>query len=188
MENHLNGKCFSHYKDSTRVEMAVVCCSSRLQLLNVIRGSVCRCAAIHRTVNSTIAQTQRAFHTSQSVMVTKILSVDEIFNKKSLHDYLKKKEMEYNTWLDSISAENQPLDDEDMKMKRTNLSVLGPLVQKIKELEEKQKELEDTQDLLKGSKLEIKSFLESHFIYICICLQTMTLNYMNWQSQRRKPV
>lgn len=58
--------------------------------------------------------------------------------------------MEYNTWLDSISSEIQPLDDEDMKIKRTNLSALGPLVQKIKELGGKQKELEDTQDLLKG--------------------------------------
>lgn len=61
--------------------------------------------------------------------------------------------MEYNTWLDSISTENQTLDDDDIKIKRTNLSALGPLVQKIKELEEKQKELEETQDLLKGSEL-----------------------------------
>lgn len=148
--------------------MAVVCFRKSLsragrQLLNVtlsrtitthagvIRGSVCRCPAIHRTVNSTIQHAQRAFHTSQSVMVTKILSVDEIFNKKSLHDYLKKKEMEYNSCLQSLNTESQTLDDEDGKIKRTNLSVLGPLVQKIKELEEKQKELEDMQDLLKGS-------------------------------------
>lgn len=157
---------------------------SALQLLNVtLLRTVCRCPAIHRT----IAQTQRAFHTSQPLMLTKILSVDEIFNKKSLQEHLKKKQLEYNSWLDSISSE--PLDDEeDLKMKRTNLSVLRPLVQKIRELEEKQKELEDTQDLLKGSKLEIKSFLESHFIHICISLQTMTLNYTNWQNQRRTNV
>uniref|UniRef100_A0A671SRA8 Mitochondrial translational release factor 1-like n=1 Tax=Sinocyclocheilus anshuiensis TaxID=1608454 RepID=A0A671SRA8_9TELE len=144
--------------------MAVGCFSKSLscagrQLLNgtlfrsitthagVFRGSVCRCPAIHRTVNSTIPHAQRAFHTSQSVMVTKILSVEEIFNKKSLHDYLKKKEMQYNTCLQSLNT----LDDEDVKMKRTDLSVLGPLVQKIRELEEKQKELEDTQDLLTGN-------------------------------------
>jgi len=180
--------------------MAVVCFSKSLQLLNVtlfksagvIRGSVCRCPAIHRTVNSTLPHTQRALHTSQSVLVTKILSVDEIFSKKSLHDYLRKKEMEYNTWLDSISTENQPLDDENIKMKRTNLSALGPLVQKIKELEGKQKELEETQDLLKGNELKdvlkLKSFLGCHFICICISFQTMTQNYMSLQSLRRKPV
>lgn len=142
--------------------MAVVCFGKSLsragrQLLNVTvfrsitRASVCRCPAIHRTVNSTIPHAQRAFHASQPVMVTKILSVEEIFNKKALHDYLKKKEMEYNSCLQSLNTESQTLDDEHMKMNRNNLSVLGPLVQKIKELEEKQKELEDTLDLLKGS-------------------------------------
>ncbi|KAI2658105.1 Peptide chain release factor 1-like, mitochondrial [Labeo rohita] len=158
--------------------MAVVCFRKSLsragrQLLNVtlsrtitthagvIRGSVCRCPAIHRTVNSTIQHAQRAFHTSQSVMVTKILSVDEIFNKKSLHDYLKKKEMEYNSCLQSLNTESQTLDDEDGKIKRTNLSVLGPLVQKIKELEEKQKELEDMQDLLKDNDPELLELAES---------------------------
>ncbi|XP_073690930.1 peptide chain release factor 1-like, mitochondrial [Garra rufa] len=158
--------------------MAVVCfrkallCAGR-QLLNVtlsrtitthagvIRGSVCRCPAIHTTVNSTIRHTQRAFHTSQSVMVTKILSVDEIFHKKSLHDYLKRKEIEYNTCLQSFNTENQTLEDEDGKIKRTKLSVLGPLVHKIKELEEKQKELEDTQDLLKDNDPELHELAES---------------------------
>ncbi len=77
--------------------------------------------------------------------------MEEIFNKKSLHDYLKKKDMEYNSCLQSLNTDNQTLSDEDVKIKRTNLSVLGPLVQKIREFEEKQKELEDTQDLLKGS-------------------------------------
>ncbi len=137
--------------------MAGVCFSKRLSCAvnvtlfrtitthpGVFRGSVCRCPAIHRTVNST-------FHTSQSAMVTKILSVEEIFNKKSLHDYLKKKDMEYNSCLQSLNTDNQTLSDEDVKIKRTNLCVLGPLVQKIREFEEKQKELEDTQDLLKGS-------------------------------------
>ncbi|XP_016298832.1 peptide chain release factor 1-like, mitochondrial isoform X2 [Sinocyclocheilus anshuiensis] len=90
-------------------------------------------------------------------MVTKILSVEEIFNKRSLHDYLKKKEMEYNTCLQSLNT----LDDEDVKMKRTNLSVLGPLVQKTKELGEKQKELEDTLGLLKENDPELLELAES---------------------------
>ncbi|XP_052468291.1 peptide chain release factor 1-like, mitochondrial [Carassius gibelio] len=127
---------------------------------SITRGSVCRCPAIHRTVNSTKAHAPRAFHTSQSVMVSKILSVDEIFNKKSLHDYLKKKEVEYNTCLQSLNTESQTLNEEDVKMKRTSLSVLGPLVQKIRELEEKQKELEDTLDLLKDNEPELLELAE----------------------------
>uniref|UniRef100_A0A672KXE4 Mitochondrial translational release factor 1-like n=1 Tax=Sinocyclocheilus grahami TaxID=75366 RepID=A0A672KXE4_SINGR len=123
----------------------------------VFRGSECRCPAVHRTVNSTIPHAQRAFHTSQSVMVTKILSVEEIFNKKSLHDYLKKKERQYNTCLQSLNT----LDDEDVQMKRTDLSVLGPLVQKTRELEEKQKELEDTQDLLTDNDPDLLELAES---------------------------
>ncbi|XP_042625444.1 peptide chain release factor 1-like, mitochondrial [Cyprinus carpio] len=152
--------------------MAVVCFGKSLsragrQLLNVTvfrsitRASVCRCPAIHRTVNSTIPHAQRAFHASQPVMVTKILSVEEIFNKKALHDYLKKKEMEYNSCLQSLNTESQTLDDEHVKINRNNLSVLGPLVQKIKELEEKQKELEDTLDLLKDNDPELHELAES---------------------------
>ncbi|XP_043112056.1 peptide chain release factor 1-like, mitochondrial isoform X2 [Puntigrus tetrazona] len=155
--------------------MAAVCfnkslsCAAR-QLLNAtpfrtikthFRGSVCRCLAIHRTVNGTIAHSKRAFQTSRSAMLTKILSVEEVFNKKSLHDYLKKKETEYNACLQSLSAENQTLDDEDVKMKRTNLSALGPLVQNIRELEEKQRELEDTRDLLKDNDPELHELAES---------------------------
>lgn len=165
------------------VEMAV---ASRLLngtlFRSIIPGSVSRCPVI----NITTAQTHRAFHTSPSVRVTKILSVDEIFSKKSFHDYLRKKEMEYNSCLDSISAGGQALEDEEGKVKRKNLSVLGPLVQRIKELEEKQQELEDTLDLLKGSGLDLKSSLKCHLI--CICISFQTQNYMNSQSRRRTTV
>lgn len=115
--------------------------------------------AIHRTVKRTLQELENAntFHTSHPAMVTKILSVDEIFSKKSLHDFLKKKEMEYGSCLEALNTDNQTLDDEDIKMKRNNLSVLAPLVQKIKELEDKQKELKDTQDLLKGNKVREKT-------------------------------
>lgn len=113
--------------------------------------------AVHKTVNSTLQQLPnaniRSFHATHPSMVTKILSVDEIFSKKSLHDYLKMKVMEYESCLEAVNIDNQMLDDEDMRRKRNNLPVLAPLVQKIKELEEKQKELEDTEDLLKGNKV-----------------------------------
>ncbi|XP_048059834.1 peptide chain release factor 1-like, mitochondrial [Megalobrama amblycephala] len=129
--------------------------SSRLQLLNVTLSRTVR------VIHSTLAQTQRAFHTSQPVMLTKILSVDEIFNKKSLQAHLRKKELEYNSWLDSISSEPLHEDEEDLNMKKTDLSVLRPLVQKIRELQEKQKELEDTQDLMKDNEPELQELAES---------------------------
>ncbi|XP_056617086.1 peptide chain release factor 1-like, mitochondrial isoform X2 [Triplophysa dalaica] len=94
-------------------------------------------------------------------MVTKILSVDEIFSKKSLYDFLKKKETEYGSCLEALNTDNQTLDDEDMKMKRNNLSVLAPLVQKMKELEDKQKELKDTQDLLKDNDPDLHDLAET---------------------------
>ncbi|XP_051503869.1 peptide chain release factor 1-like, mitochondrial isoform X1 [Myxocyprinus asiaticus] len=157
--------------------MAVVCFCKTIshagsQLLNVTvlrtvtthatvrTGSVCR-QFIHRSVNSALQQlkstNQRVLHTSQSLMVTKIMSVEEIFNKKSLHDYLKKKEREYYTCLQAINTDKQPADD----IQRTNLSVLGPLVQKIQELEGKQKELEDTQDLLKDNDPDLRELAET---------------------------
>ncbi|XP_051506738.1 peptide chain release factor 1-like, mitochondrial [Myxocyprinus asiaticus] len=149
--------------------MAVVCFCKTLRTItthaSVSTGSVCRqffkSPAIHRTVNSTLQQlesaNQRVFHTSQSVMVTKILSVEEIFNKKSLLDYLKKMEMEYNTCVQAINTDKQRVDD----INRTNLSVLGHLVQKIKELEGKQKELEDTQELLKDDDPDLRELAET---------------------------
>ncbi|KAK9964933.1 hypothetical protein ABG768_006060 [Culter alburnus] len=130
--------------------------SSRLQLLNVTLSRTVR------VIHSTLAQTQRAFHTSQPVTLTKILSVDEIFNKKSLQAHLRKKELEYNSWLESISSEPLREDEEDLNMKKkTDLSALRPLVQKIRELQEKQKELEDTQDLLKDNEPELQELAES---------------------------
>ncbi|XP_065152246.1 peptide chain release factor 1-like, mitochondrial isoform X1 [Paramisgurnus dabryanus] len=150
-------------------------CASR-QLLNVtqlrtittrtndISGSVRRHPTIHRTV-STFKQLKnantRGLHTTQPMMVTKILSVDEIFTKKSLHGYLKKKEIEYNLCLDAVSMDKQSVDDEDIKIKRNNLSVLAPLIQNIKELEEKQKELKDTQDLLKDNDPDLQDLAET---------------------------
>ncbi|KAI7805567.1 putative peptide chain release factor 1-like [Triplophysa rosa] len=143
-------------------------CASRLRTITTHTRDIrlfLKRPAIHRTAKSTLQELEnanpRSFHTSHPAMVTKILSVDEIFSKKSLHDYLKKKEMEYDSCLEAVNTDNQTLDDEDMRMKRNNLSVLAPLVQKLKELEDKQKELEDTQDLLKDNDPDLHDLAET---------------------------
>ncbi|KAA0718338.1 Peptide chain release factor 1-like, mitochondrial [Triplophysa tibetana] len=143
-------------------------CASRLRTFTThtrdIRLFIKR-PAIHRTVKSTLQELEnanpRSFHTSHPAMVTKILTVDEIFSKKSLHDFLKKKEMEYISCLEALNTDNQTLDEEEMKIKRNNLSVLAPLVQKMKELEDKQKDLKDTQELLTDNDPDMHDLAET---------------------------
>ncbi|XP_056327379.1 peptide chain release factor 1-like, mitochondrial isoform X2 [Danio aesculapii] len=123
----------------------------------VIRGQLCRCTALYRT----IINTKRTFHTSPTANITKILSVDDIFSKQSFQDYLKKKQAEYNTSLSSINSQNQTMEDADIKTQRTNMTILAHLVHNIKELEVKQKELDDMQDLLKENDPELLELAET---------------------------
>lgn len=95
--------------------------------------------------------TLRGFHRSQSAYLSKILSVEEIFSRPSLKEYLNRVEDEYDASLKSInSMESQSFDEEELSQKRTRLSVLTPLVQQIRDLKLQQKELEETEALLKG--------------------------------------
>lgn len=93
---------------------------------------------------------QRGFHTSRSVKVTKILTMDEIFSRQSLHQHLQKVQIEYNECLQAVNAGDMQTEDDELRTKRTRLSALGPLVLKIKELEKKQTDFEETEALLKG--------------------------------------
>lgn len=89
-------------------------------------------------------------------MVAKILSVDELFSKTSLQEYLKKTEAEYNECLRAANSgvsEEQSSEDTLMS-KRTKVSLLAPLIQSIRELDAKQREMAETEALLKGEALE----------------------------------
>lgn len=93
----------------------------------------------------------RGFHGSQSVLLSKILSVEEMFSKPSLQEYLNKVEDEYDASLNSVNTmEGQSHGEEELSQKRIRVSVLRPLVQHIGDLRLKQKELEETEELLKG--------------------------------------
>jgi hypothetical protein len=84
-------------------------------------------------------------------MITKLLSVDEIFARRSLQDYIKKMETEYRDSLTVVNmTEGQQDGEEELRVKRTRVSVLAPLIQYTRELQTKQQEFAETETLLKG--------------------------------------
>lgn len=82
----------------------------------------------------------------------KLLSVDELFAKRSLQEYLKKVEEDYKECLQTVtySGTEDECGEDDMKAKRTKVSLLATLIQSIQELDKKQKEVAETETLLKG--------------------------------------
>lgn len=102
-----------------------------------------------------LSKCRRDFHATSSAMVAKIMTPDEMFSRKSLQDYLRTLETEFNECLRAVNNANlQAGDEEEVRAKRTRGTrgtALGPLVQKIRELESKQRDFEETESLLKGS-------------------------------------
>lgn len=96
----------------------------------------------------------RGLHGSQSLFLSKILSVEEIFSKPLMQEYLRKVENEYDTCLKSLNAtDGDSGDEEELGRKRTRVSILSSLVQQIRDLKLKQKEFEETEALLKGKQM-----------------------------------
>ncbi|KAF7658870.1 hypothetical protein LDENG_00006510 [Lucifuga dentata] len=95
--------------------------------------------------------TSRNLHTGKPFMVARLLSVDELFARRSLQDYLKKMEKEYSECLKAVnsSVTEQQGGEDEMRAKRTRVSLLGPLVQSIKQLDTRHKEITETEALLK---------------------------------------
>ncbi|XP_027863476.1 peptide chain release factor 1-like, mitochondrial [Xiphophorus couchianus] len=105
---------------------------------------------------------QRLLHTAKPVMMMKLRSVDELFAKTSLQEHLKKVEEEYDECLQAVTysgAEDERSED-DMKAKRTKVSLLAPLIQSIRELDKKQKEVTDTETLLKDDDASLRELAE----------------------------
>ncbi|XP_007551195.1 peptide chain release factor 1-like, mitochondrial isoform X1 [Poecilia latipinna] len=105
---------------------------------------------------------QRLLHTGKPVMMMKLLSVDELFAKTSLQEHLKKVEKQYDECLQAVTysgAEDERSED-DMKTKRTKVSLLAPLIQNIRELDKKQKEVTDMETLLKDDDASLRELAE----------------------------
>lgn len=95
-------------------------------------------------------QSARTLHTGSPMMVAKLLSVDELFAKRSLQGYLKKMEIEYHECFKAVDGGEECGSENELRAKRTRFSLLTPLIDSIKELETKQRELTETETLLEG--------------------------------------
>lgn len=104
----------------------------------------------------------RTLHTSAPLLGAKLLSVDEFFAKKSLQEYLKKMETEYNECLRVVNSSEaaEQYSEDELRAKRTRVSLLGPLVQSIKELNTKQTEISETEALLKDEDPGLRELAE----------------------------
>ncbi|KAM9365885.1 peptide chain release factor 1-like, mitochondrial [Pholidichthys leucotaenia] len=103
----------------------------------------------------------RTLHTTTPVMV-KLLSVDEIFAQRSLQEHLRKMEMEYSECLQVVSSSltEEQCNEEELRAKRTKVSVMAPLIQTIIELETKHKEIAETEMLLKDEDSGLRELAE----------------------------
>ncbi|KAK9541136.1 hypothetical protein VZT92_001204 [Zoarces viviparus] len=110
--------------------------------------------------------TTRALHTGTPWTAAKLLSVDELFAKRSLQEHLKKVETEYSECLRAASGggggggvTEQHCEDE-LRAKRTRVSLLAPLIQSIRELDTKERETAETETLLRDEDAALRELAE----------------------------
>lgn len=108
-------------------------------------------------------QNARTLHTGSSMMVAKLLSVEELFAKRSLRGYLKKMEIDYHECLKAVDGTEEHCSEDELRAKRTRVSLLAPLIHSIRELETKQRELAETETLLEG---EVQNILWRGRVFI----------------------
>ncbi|XP_029031331.1 peptide chain release factor 1-like, mitochondrial [Betta splendens] len=105
---------------------------------------------------------RRTFHSGTPLMVAKLLSVEELFAKRSLQEYLKKIETEYSECLRDInsSAVDERCVEENLRTKRTKMSMLTPLIKTMQELDTKLRESQETEILLKDEDPALRELAE----------------------------
>ncbi|KAM7385338.1 hypothetical protein PAMP_001426 [Pampus punctatissimus] len=117
----------------------------------------------HELSNNRSQGSTRTLHTGARLMVAKLLSLDELFAKRSLQDYLKKTETEYSTCLNVVNSggtEEEQCSEDVLRAKRTRVSQLAPLIQSIRELDTKRKEIAETETLLKDEDPALQELAE----------------------------
>lgn len=105
---------------------------------------------------------KRTLHTSASVMLSKILTLEEIFARTSLQNFLKKVETDYNDCLNAVNTseiEEYPR-EEELRAKRTKVARLTPVIQSIRDLNAKEKEMAETEILLKDEDTALRELAE----------------------------
>ncbi|CAL8259095.1 unnamed protein product [Lota lota] len=92
----------------------------------------------------------RPFHRSAPRWSGKLLTAEEMFGRRSLQDYLKKLEREYEESLQTANSSGSGggLDEDELRATRTRINRMAPLVQSIRELQTNEKEMTDAESLL----------------------------------------
>ncbi|XP_053291762.1 peptide chain release factor 1-like, mitochondrial [Pleuronectes platessa] len=100
----------------------------------------------------------RTVHTGAPLLGARLLSVEELFARGSLQEYLKRLEAEYSECLTLVnhSAMEERCSEEELRAKRSRVSLLAPLVQSIRELDTKHKEITETEALLRDEDPELQ--------------------------------
>ncbi|KAG7228501.1 hypothetical protein INR49_007675 [Caranx melampygus] len=136
--------------------------------------------------HSHCCRTTRTLHTSAQLLVTKLLSVDELFAGHSLQEYLKKMETEYSESLRLVNSGvmEEQYSEEELRAKRSRVSLLAPLIQSIRELDTKHRDMAETEVLLKA--LHMTQPLLTVYFYFPSKMKTQPCE--NWPSWREKAV
>ncbi|XP_055018578.1 peptide chain release factor 1-like, mitochondrial [Boleophthalmus pectinirostris] len=103
---------------------------------------------------------KRTLSTTASLLGPKVLSLEEIFARTSLQDYLKQVENEYNDCLNAVNNNEIEEGEEEQRAKRTKVSRLSPVIQSIKELRAKEEEMAETEVLLKDEDQTLRQLAE----------------------------
>ncbi|XP_077961001.1 peptide chain release factor 1-like, mitochondrial [Gasterosteus aculeatus] len=93
--------------------------------------------------NGAPGRAPRSLHTATPSRAAKLLSLDELFAKRSLQEHLKELQAEYAECLKAASSRG-----DEPRTERTRVSLLAPLVQSIGELDTKWRQLAETETLL----------------------------------------
>ncbi|KAM9848092.1 peptide chain release factor 1-like, mitochondrial isoform 2-T2 [Aulostomus maculatus] len=116
----------------------------------------------HERSHNYCSRTTRTLHTGAQLMLAKLLSLDELFTRRSMQDHLKKIESEYTECLNVVnsSVTEKQWSQDKLQAKRTKVSQMTPLIQVIQELDLKQKEMEETEMLMKDEDSALRELAE----------------------------
>lgn len=117
---------------------------------------------LHNHINIFNGTPKRTLHTTASLMVAKLLTLEDVFARASLQDYLKKMENEYNECLKAVNtseSEEHP-SEEELRAKRTKVLLMASVVQSIRALNVKEKEIAETETLLKDEDQGLRELAE----------------------------
>ncbi|KAM9803751.1 peptide chain release factor 1-like, mitochondrial [Neosynchiropus ocellatus] len=142
-------------------------CRSVIQILTRGRGSVLGAQATPRApwVPARLRNGlgyRRTLRTAARLMEAKLLSVEELFSKKSFQDFLSNTEKEYRKAFDAISRDVlvEQSTESDLREQRTLVSRLAPLIQAVHELDIKHQEITETEALLKDEDPALRELAE----------------------------